>query len=323
MNKYRKWSQEDINSIVNMKSEGLSWVDVARKIGGNPESVRSAFRRAVGSKYTAYADKLPPKPTQLPVIAILDIETLPMIRYSWSLYDDYASPDQIIVDSCMLSWAGRYINMPEIHSDVLTSSETRIQDKKRDTKRITESLWKFLREVDAVVGHNYAGFDLLRINTEFLHHGLPPLKYTVIDTYQLARRHFKFASNKMKFINEALGIRNKVGNDGFSLWERCSEGDSTALQTMLDYNKGDIGATEELFYKLRPYIKNFNVGIYNESLEYQCPVCGSEDLSYDERPWPTPAGLWESARCNSCGCLFRLKYNLLDKNKKRVLGVNS
>ncbi len=92
---------------------------------------------------------------------------------------------------------------------------------------------------------------------------------------------------------------------------------------MLEYNIGDIGATEELFYKVRPYVKNFNVAVFNESENYQCPVCGSENLTFGQLPWPTPAGLWEQARCDDCGSLFRLKINRLTTQKKKHLGVNS
>jgi len=35
---------------------------------------------------------------------------------------------------------------------------------------------------------------------------------------------------------------------------------------MLEYNEGDISATEELFYKLRPYVRGFNIALYNESI---------------------------------------------------------
>jgi len=302
----------DYSEIVRLRNSGNSWGDIAKRFDTTKERARAAYRRAVGAKQSAYV-----KPSA-PLVAVLDIETLPMIIYAWGLWDEHNTIEQVITDSCMLSWAGKYLNGAQMHSDVMTPDEA----KRRDTARIATSLWDFLHGVDAVIGHNFAGFDVKYINTEFLRHGLPPLKFIIIDTLQVARKNFHFSSNKMKFINDQLGIRNKIDNDGFPLWRSCSEGDRDALKTMLDYNEGDIGATEELFYKLRPYIRNFNFSLYNENVIPQCPTCGSEDLT-SEGWYYTPAGKWESMRCNKCQCLSRTKYNELTKEKKRALLVNS
>lgn len=253
-----------------------------------------------------------------PRVAVIDIETLPIISYNWGIWDQNISIEQIIADGCMLGWAGKFLNEPEISSDILTSKEA----KSRDTFRITKSIWDFLSKADVVIGHNFLGFDAKYINTEFLRHSLPPLKYTIVDTFLVAKQNFKFSSNKMKFLNEQLGIRNKIDNDGFPLWKACDQGDEDALKTMLDYNIGDIGATEELFYKIRPYVRNFNVALYNEIEELQCPVCGSTNLNV-EGMYYTSAGKWESVRCGDCKCISRKKQNLLSKEKKKSLLVNS
>jgi RNA polymerase subunit RPABC4/transcription elongation factor Spt4 len=126
----------------------------------------------------------------------------------------------------------------------------------------------------------------------------------------------------MGFINHQLGIREKVSNEGFPLWRKCSEGDQEALTKMLNYNIGDVFATEDLFYKLRPYIKNINMALYNEIIEAQCPVCGSLDLT-SEGFYYTSAGRWESMRCNNCKSLSRKKQNLLSTEKKKSLLINS
>ena len=254
-----------------------------------------------------------------PRIAVCDIETLPIISYSWGIWEQNIGLEQIIADGCLLGWAGKFLNEPEMHSDILSPREARF----RDTKRIAKSIWDFLSQADVVIGHNFVNFDSRYINTEFLRHNLPPLKYTVIDTLLVAKQNFKFSSNKLKFINEQLGIKNKIDNSGFSLWKGCDEGNEESLATMLEYNIGDIGATEELFYKLRPYVRNFNVALYNEIDKPQCPVCGSMNLVKEGKPYTTTAGLWDSIRCNDCKCVSRAKTNLLTKNKRKSLLVNS
>ena len=289
------------------------------------ESLRCDFKNARKSKgipgknfKEEHQDIVARRVYDKPRIAVCDIETLPIISYNWGIWEQNIGLEQIIADGCMLGWAGKFLNEPEMYFDILTSKEAKV----RDTSRISKSIWDFLSSADVVIGHNFVGFDAKYINTEFIKHDLPPLKYTVVDTLLVAKQNFRFSSNKMKFINEQLGIKNKIDNSGFSLWKGCDEGDEKSLATMLEYNIGDIGATEELFYKVRPYVRNFNVALYNEINEPQCPVCGSEKLE-SIGFYYTSAGKWESVRCENCKCVSRKKTNLLPKGKSKKLLINS
>jgi len=210
------------------------------------------------------------------------------------------------------------LNESEMYSDFMLPKEAI----NRDTKRISKSCWDFISNCDIIIGHNFSSFDSRYINTEFLMHDLPPLKYGIIDTLTTAKQNMRFDSNKLAFINKKLGIRNKLDNDGFPLWSACSNGDEEALKTMKNYCEGDIYSTEELFYKLRPYVKNFNVALYNQIDTMVCPVCGSDNIS-PEGNYFTSSGKWVSYRCQDCKCVSRGKENLLSKDKKKSLLVNS
>jgi len=297
------------------------WGNLARKYASegykNGEHLRSSFKNERKRRGVLGKNKKE-EMYSLPRIGICDIETLPGVGYFWGLWDQNIQINQIVSDICLLGWAGKFLNEKEIFSDILKPKEA-IQ---RKPKRIAESCWKFLSKCDAVIGHNFKGFDVKILNTSFLNYNLPPLKFKIIDTLSIARQNFKFTSNKLIFINQKLGIRNKVDNEGFALWKECSEGIPEALQTMKKYNEGDVLANEELFYRIRPYIRNFNVALYNEISDYQCPVCGSTDLK-NEGFYYTPAGKWESVRCQKCQCISRKKTNLLDKDKRKSLLINS
>ena len=301
---------------------GESWQSLADKYGyKSGEYLRSMFKnerkkRGIKGKNQSQIREMPYE--DKPRVAVCDIETLPMVCYSWGMYDQYFNIDNVVHDTCFLSWAGKYLNEPDMYSDVLTSDEAL----KRDSHRIIKSCWDFLSNANIVIGHNYLHFDFKILNTEFLKHGLPPLKYVIVDTYLVAKKNFRFSSNKMEFINRSLGIRNKISNEGFKLWVACSEGKKEALEEMLNYNIGDIYSTEELFYRVRPYVRNFNVALYNEMETHQCPVCGGETLN-SIGYYYTPAGKWESVRCGNCGCVSRKKTNFLNKYKKKSLLINS
>ena len=258
-----------------------------------------------GSEATAV-----PVRSRMPKVAICDIEVLPGLAYFWRLFDDHISPKQVIKPTCFVSWAGKFLNDSEIYSDILTPKEAIT----RNPKRIAKSCWDFLSKADIVIGHNFAGYDVKHINTVFLKYGLPPLKFIVVDTLSVARQNFKFDSNSMETINKELGIRNKIDNDGLPLWIACDNGDAEALKTMEEYNIGDIYSTEDLFYMFRPYIKNFNVALYNEIDTYQCPVCGSDKLHSAGM-----YGKWEALRCENCQALSRKSSSAISKEKRKVL----
>ncbi len=303
------------NKFEKFKSEGYDFKD--------SEDLRDKFRkeckkRKITFEHNSMDEKENVNRFPGPRVAVCDIETLPIVSYNWGIWDQNISLDQIISDGCMLGWAGKFLNESKMYSDILTPKEV----KNRDTSRIAKSIWEFLSTADVVIGHNYSQFDVKYINTEFLRHNLPPLKYTIVDTLQVAKQNFRFSSNKMKFLNDQLGIRNKIDTSGFELWRLCDQGDEKALKEMLEYNIGDIGATEELFYKVRPYVRNFNVALYNTLETEQCPVCGSVNLK-ESGYYYTSAGQWESIRCQDCKCVSRRKTNLLTKTKKKALLINS
>ncbi len=316
--------QDCLNHYLSDFTLGETWKTLAVKYNFNSgEEIRWWFKnqrnkRHIPSKHKENKQLAIRETYSSPRVAICDIETLPLILMGWQLWDQNFGIEQVVADGCMLSWAGKFLNESEIYSDILTSEEA----KARDTSRITKSIWKFLSKADFIIGHNFSQYDVKYINTEFLRHDLPPLKFGIVDTLVVAKQNFRFSSNKMKYINDQLKIRNKIDNSGFVLWKACSEGDQESLNIMLEYNIGDIGATEELFYRLRPYIRNFNVALYNDIEAEQCPVCGSTNL-VSEGFYMTSAGKWESVRCQNCKCISRKKQNLLTKEKKKSLLINS
>jgi hypothetical protein len=314
-----KWTHDELNELQAMFDNGLGWYDIAKVLGRTSDSVRMKWRSINGE--TGKSGKLS-NPEYIaqnaPVIGLFDVETLPMSVYEWSLFDEHNGIEQVINGSSLLSWSGKFLNDSVTYSDILTPKEA----KSRNDKRVTLSCYEFLKKCDMVCGHNVVDFDSRVAATHFLRHGLPPIKYIQIDTLKIARKEFRFDSNKLQFLNRTLGLREKIENEGFPLWRKCAEGDADALKRMNEYNIGDIAALEDLFYKFRPYIKNIQMALYSETDGTMCPTCGSLDLKV-EGSYKTPAGNWDSYRCQSCTSLSRGKDNKLPKYKRKKLLVNS
>ena len=312
----RKWTKKEVSKLKALRKQGKGWLEISKEMNKTSDQVRMYWRNNFGE--TNATGKLTDPEylsEHMPVIGIFDVETLPILAYSWGVWDQNLYGNQIIKPTCMLSWAGKILNHTDMHSDILTPKEI----PSRDTARITKSCWEFLDKCDVVVGHNLIGFDKKIANSAFLLNGLPPIHYKMVDTLKIARKNFKFYSNKMKELNKILDITTKIDNDGFPLWRRCDEGDEEALAEMLAYNEGDIYAGEDLYYILRPYMKYFNAALYNTIEERQCRVCGSTDLTESKKFYMTPSSKWKMYRCNNCTALSRGKENLTTKRKRKLL----
>ena len=243
------------------------------------------------------------KRAKLPKILIFDIETAPMKAYVWRVWKENISIDQTISDWFVICWSAKWLYSADMMSGCVTPEEAVSED----DSRIVKDLWKLFDEADMVVAHNGRKFDVPKMNSRFLVNGLnPPKPYYIIDTLQVAQKQFGFASNKLDALAVYFGYPRKLDTD-FTLWSKCLEGDKESLDYMLEYNKQDVVLLEEVYLKLRPWIKNHpNVGNYLNMETNVCSTCGSDNVSLIEDKWYyTSVNKYHLYRCNCCGAISR------------------
>jgi hypothetical protein len=183
----------------------------------------------------------------------------------------------------------------------------------RDDKKLLQKLWPLLDEADIVVAHNAVRFDIPKINTRFLHHGItPPSPYKMVDTLKVAKRYFGFTSNRLDYISKFLGFDGKVETGGMGLWLDCLDNKKEAWDKMLDYNKNDVVILRGVYHKLLPYIQN-HPNVTHGLLE--CNVCGGSDIQCRGFAY-TQAGKYQKYVCKSCGKWSRDIKNLLTKEDR-------
>jgi hypothetical protein len=105
------------------------------------------------------------------------------------------------------------------------------------------------------------------------------------------------------------------------LWKRCLEGDKEALQYMLKYNMKDVDILEEVYLKLRPWIKNHpNMGnLSGQSMV--CSNCASSDLELLEGQYYfTSVGKYPLYKCKKCGAISRGRKNIGNKVELNSVG---
>lgn len=246
-----------------------------------------------------------PKPINAPKVLLFDTENAPNIASVWRVWKENIQPAQLLSDWYMLSWSAKWLNDSKIMGDVLTPKEA----VNEDDKRIMVGLHHLLNEADIVIAHNCEQFDVPIVNTRFLIHKInPPRPYQTIDTLKVARSQFKFAHNKLDFLADRLGIPHKKLETEHQLWIDCRNGKQEALDYMLKYNKMDVTVLEELYLRMRAWIKshpNFNLFTDKKNV---CSTCGSKNI-FENGTYPTTVHRYKSYQCKDCGSFSRSGIN--------------
>ena len=289
---------------------------VATQLGVSPEVIREARRILHIEGFLHVTSEHKMNPHSIPKILLLDIETAPLRAYVWECWRQNIYLDQLITPWFMLTWAAKWLLEEDVMSQRLTKKEV-LQE---DDKRIVETLWHLLNQADIIIAHNGEKFDIPRIKTRFLIHGLPPTTYyQQVDTWKVASREFAFPSNKLEALARALGIEGKLDTD-FRLWARCMDGDEESLKYMELYNRQDIPVLEEIYLWIRPYIKSHpNYNLYIDSNEPVCPHCGGKDLVFVGYYYFTQTGKYRNFRCTGCGALSRERKTVFQNNKSLLV----
>ena len=203
-------------------------------------------------------------------IVFLDIETSPSLGYVWGKWDQNVI--EFKADWYVLSFSYKYFGDKKIHTRCLSDYPGYKAGSENDEKLIAD-LWKIFDEADIIIGHNADKFDIKKTNTRFISHGMPPPSpYKSVDTLKIARKAFKFDSNKLDELGRYLGLGRKLAHTGFHLWLGCMQGDMKSWRTMKKYNEQDVALLEKVYLLMRPWASthpNVNKG------EIACPKCGS------------------------------------------------
>lgn len=247
-------------------------------------------------------------------ILLIDIETAPNTVYVWGLYKQNIGINQIVRTGRVMCFAAKWYGEDEVEFQSEFGSKTA-------HKRMVKRAWSLLDEADVVIHYNGATFDVPTLNREFLKLGLtPPSPYQQVDLLKVARKQFRFASNKLDHLLKELELTGKVDHRGFELWVECMNGDPEAWAEMERYNRGDITGLEPLYRRMLPWITNHpNQALYGGFDRPACTNCGSE-LMQRRGFRRTKVGMYRQYVCKSCGTWMRERTtDLLPEERKQVL----
>lgn len=235
-------------------------------------------------------------------VLLFDIENSPLISYTWGLWEQNVI--EVKEEWYILCFAYKWLGEKEIHFVSLPDFKGYKKNKK-DDEALVNKLWELFDQAEIIIAHNGDAFDIKKANSRFIQHRLePPTFYKTIDTLKIARKNFKFDSNKLDRLGQYLKLGRKEKNMDFSVWLGCMEGDKDSWRKMRTYNIQDVTLLEKVYYKLRGWnnsTPNFNILL---GTNYHCPACGSENVK-EKGYRPTMVALYQGYQCLNCGKRFQ------------------
>jgi hypothetical protein len=205
-----------------------------------------------------------------PKLLFVDIETAPILAAVWQLYDTNAV--YVERDTFILSVAARWGDQKRTKTYALPDYPGYKRDKFSD-KSLCKDLFDMLDKADVVIAHNGDAFDIKKINSRLIVNGFrPPSPYKTIDTLKIARKAFKFDSNKLDNIGRYLNRGRKLTHTGADLWRRCVAGDPKAWAKMRRYNARDVDLLVDVYEEIKAWAPNHpDLRLYDG--RPGCPVC--------------------------------------------------
>jgi uncharacterized protein YprB with RNaseH-like and TPR domain len=209
-------------------------------------------------------------------ILFIDIETAPSLGWIWGKWQQNVIDFK--TDWYILSVGWKWLGDEKVQ--VLGLDDfPRHKRNSEDDKALVKHIWKLIDQADIIIAHNGDDFDLPKINTRFLTHKLPPTSpYKTVDTLKIARKVFKFDSNKLDDLGRYLGIGRKIPHTGFHLWKGCMSGDPESWRKMKEYNGHDVELLEQVYELVKAWDTKhpqINQGLTaNEA----CPTCASKNV---------------------------------------------
>jgi len=226
-------------------------------------------------------------------ILLLDIEVAPNTAHVWGIYDQNISINQLLESSYTMCYAAKWYGDNKLHFKSVY---------KHGKDDMLKSIHAMMEEADAIVHYNGSRFDIPILQKEFLLNNMsPPSPVKQIDLLQVARRQFRFVSNKLDYVSQQLGLGAKTEHEGHTLWVKCMANDRKAWKTMEEYNKNDVVLLEKVYDKFKGWIKSHpNHNAFAEHANIVCPNCGSSKLN--KRGFAiTLTRKYQRYQCMGCG----------------------
>lgn len=180
----------------------------------------------------------------------LEVSKSRVFSYGLRVPSGYMNPEDLDKEYYVICWSASYVGQNKVWSDCVTPKDAR----KWSDKNILGRLRELMDAADIIAGHNVENYDVKRANTRFLLNGIEPVaSKKTLDSLKIARSKFAFESNRLGYISQKLGLRDKDDIRNKDWLKIVTTGDEATLKKVLRYNRGDVMNGKGVLEKLMSY----------------------------------------------------------------------
>jgi len=306
---FKELSESDIDLIKQVYNKIDSRTEcqkiLSKKFNVTKRSVRNWAKKLGfnGTKFT---------PDNHSKILVYDIETSRGVFKAFWTGKQYLGYKQMIKEPAIISISWKWLGEDKIFD--LT------WDKNHSEKDMVKEFLDHYNKADMLIGQNNDNFDNRWVQARAMKYGFDFNTYIrSFDIMKQNKRLFRVVSYSMDYVSKFLNVTFKQSHEGILMWDMIEDGTPAQqkeyLQKMVDYNKGDIITTEEIYLKNRKYYGHkVHFGVLNGEEKYTCPNCGSSQIELYKTSI-TPAGTIQ--RIMKCNC--EVKYKISNKQYMNLL----
>lgn len=221
-----------------------------------------------------------------PNILVWDLETTPNRGYFWGLWNQNIQYNALDKERSIICGSWKQLDEPPVYTTSVLDNKKAFKRDVYDDYYVVKKLREVIAEADLLIAHNGDKYDLKFFNSRCIFNGFPPIpaKLPTVDTLKVAKKHFRFNSNRLDYIGTHLLGEHKLETSK-GLWLTIVRDDTPyetrvkAVEEMIAYNQQDVILLEDVYKELRPFMDNHpNMNLLYETDGHACPNCGSFDL---------------------------------------------
>jgi uncharacterized protein YprB with RNaseH-like and TPR domain len=230
-----------------------------------------------------------------------DIETSPNIGFFWQCgYKVNIGHHNIIRERAIICVSYKWENESKVHH---------LHWNQGNDKQLLIDFIKILNQSSEAIAHNGDNFDVAWLRGRALYHQIPfPSHLKTLDTYLKTKNLFRLNSHKLDYLAKFLKVGGKIEDGGFQNWvDVVLYNSSEALQTMLTYCDNDVVILEDVYHKIKNYIKpNIHKGVAEGKPKWSCPLTGSKNVSLFKNEITASGNLQRLMTCHDNDYVYKI-----------------
>lgn len=304
----KHFKQNEWNLITDILKNGKSntWVYLAIKHNIRlVDTTTDQKKKAANDVWRKY-QRLSTSQPKVAKVLIYDIETSKTPFELWWSGNQFVNGNNALDDSKIVTISYKWLN-----SD--TVGVLKWNNKKKSDKKLMKEFLEVYNQADMVIGINNNRFDNKFVNTRAAKYGLDVnLHVKSLDVQKECRRLFRLPSYSMKYLGRYFEIpQQKMKVHLEDIWEDLvygtKEASKKAMKLLIKYNIQDILTTEQLYIRLRKYLKHpVHLGILSDKEKTTCPICGGHNVELYKTTTTSSGTIQRIMQCKDDNHLFKM-----------------